>query len=443
MLQDSEHTTESFMASFNQLWIKIPLTLIIVFAVFVSGIYVGKTGTIFGKTVAIAGLVPVSDAVNAKNNVNLDQFWKVWGILNQKFVSASSSGPVSDEDKIRGAIAGLVKSYGDPYTMYFPPKEAEQFQDTIAGNFSGVGMEVGMRKGIITIIAPLPGTPAEKAGLISGDAIASIDGKTTDGMSIDEAVHLIRGEKGTKVKLSIYREGDTEFRKIEVTRDTIDIPTVKTETKDDTFIISLYSFNAVSDTKMEEAMNSFAASKKEKLILDLRGNPGGFMQSAVDIASFYMPAGKIVVRERAGAGGEDKVFRTRNRQVKEFNPKNFVVLVDGGSASASEILAGALHDHNIATIMGVNTFGKGSVQELIDLGDKSSVKVTIARWFTPNDISISNGGLTPNIIIKRTPKDREDNKDPQKDAALRFLKGEDVKSESLTTTVSTSTPSGH
>jgi carboxyl-terminal processing protease len=431
------------MTPFNKLWIKIPLVALIVFAVFVSGIYIGKTGTIFGKSVAIAGLVPVSDATNAKNNVDLEKFWKVWGILNQKFVSASSSGPVSDEDKVRGAIAGLVKSYGDPYTMYFPPKEAEQFQDTIAGNFSGVGMEVGMRKGIITIIAPLPGTPAEKSGLITGDAIVSIDGKSTDGMSIDEAVHLIRGEKGSKVKLAIYREGDTEFRKIEVTRDTIDIPTVKTETKDDTFIISLYSFNAVSDTKMEEAMNAFVASKKDKLILDLRGNPGGFMQSAVDIASFYMPAGKIVVRERAGAGGEDKVFRTRNRQVKEFNPKNFVVLVDGGSASASEILAGALHDHSIATILGVNTFGKGSVQELVDLGDKSSVKVTIARWFTPNDISISNGGLTPNIIIKRSPKDREDNKDPQKDAAIRFLKGEDVKSESLTTTVSTSTTSGH
>ena len=251
-------------------------------------------------------------------------------------------------------------------------------------------------------------------------------------MSIDEAVRMIRGEKGTKVTFSIYREGDKEFRTIEVTRDTIDIPTVKTESVDDTFIISLYSFNAVSDTKMEEAMNAFVASKKEKLILDLRGNPGGFMQSAVDIASFYMPAGKIVVRERAGAGGEDKVFRTRNRQVREFNPKNFVVLVDGGSASASEILAGALHDHAIATVMGVNTFGKGSVQELVDLGDGSSVKVTIARWFTPNDVSISNGGLTPDIIIKRTPKDREDEKDPQKEAALRFLKGEEVKSENLT-----------
>jgi carboxyl-terminal processing protease len=258
-------------------------------------------------------------------------------------------------------------------------------------------------------------------------------------MSIDEAVRLIRGEKGTKVKFSIYRDGDKEFRTIEVTRDTIDIPTVKTETRDDAFIISLYSFNAVSDTKMEEAMNAFVASKKEKLILDLRGNPGGFMQSAVDIASFYMPTGKIVVRERASAGGEDKVFRTRNRQVREFTPSNFVVLVDGGSASASEILSGALHDHTIATIMGVPTFGKGSVQELVELDDGSSLKVTIARWFTPNNVSISNGGLTPDIVIKRTPDDREEGKDPQMDAALRFLKGEKVESESLEAALKTDT----
>ena len=432
MLQDGTHEAEGVMASLNQHWIKIPLTLLIICAIFVSGIYIGKTGTVFGKTVPIVGMLPMSEAAQAKENVDLSEFWKVWGILNDKFVSASSSAPLSEQDKVRGAIAGLVKAFGDPYTTYFPPKDAEQFQDTISGNFSGVGMEVGMRKDIITIIAPLPGTPAEKAGLISGDVIVSIDKKSTEGMSIDEAVRMIRGEKGTKVTFSIYREGDKEFRTIEVTRDTIDIPTVKTESVDDTFIISLYSFNAVSDTKMEEAMNAFVASKKEKLILDLRGNPGGFMQSAVDIASFYMPAGKIVVRERAGAGGEDKVFRTRNRQVREFNPKNFVVLVDGGSASASEILAGALHDHAIATVMGVNTFGKGSVQELVDLGDGSSVKVTIARWFTPNDVSISNGGLTPDIIIKRTPKDREDEKDPQKEAALRFLKGEEVKSENLT-----------
>ena len=193
MLQDGEQSTAGIMASFNQFWIKIPLTLLIMCAIFVSGIYIGKTGTVFGKTVPIVGMLPMSEAAQAKENVDLTEFWKVWGILNDKFVSASSSAPLSEQDKVRGAIAGLVKAFGDPYTTYFPPKDAEQFQDTISGNFSGVGMEVGMRKDIITIIAPLPGTPAEKAGLISGDVIVSIDKKSTEGMSIDEAVRMIRG----------------------------------------------------------------------------------------------------------------------------------------------------------------------------------------------------------------------------------------------------------
>jgi carboxyl-terminal processing protease len=166
------------------------------------------------------------------------------------------------------------------------------------------------------------------------------------------------------------------------------------------------------------------------------------MQSAVDIASFYMPQGKIVVRERASEGGEDKVFRTRSRQVADFNPKNFVVLVDNGSASASEILSGALHDHGIATILGIPTFGKGSVQELVDLDNKDSVKITIARWFTPNGVSISNGGLMPDIIIKRTYDDRDAGKDPQKEAAIKFLHGEKVESQSLETKLPVN-PSGH
>lgn len=431
MIQEGEQKTETFGNAFMRVLSKIVGGVLIATLLFVGGVYVGKTGTVFGKTINIARVLPLPQSVQAKEKADLSEFWKVWALLDEKFISASSSAPLSEEDKIRGAIAGLVASYGDPYTTYFPPAAAQNFQDTIAGNFSGVGMEVGMHKGLVTIIAPLPGTPAEKAGLISGDAIVSIDGKSTEGMSIDEAVRRIRGDKGTVVKFSIYREGDKKFRDIEVTRDTIDIPTVKTETVDDTFIIALYSFNAVSDTKMEEAMNEFVASKKQKLILDLRGNPGGYMQSAVDIASFYMASGKIVVHERASAGGEDKVFRTRNRQVRDFNPNNFVVLVDGGSASASEILAGALHDHGIGTIMGVPTFGKGSVQELMNLDDGSSVKITIARWFTPNGVSISNGGLMPDIIVKRTPDDREASKDPQKDAALRFLKGEKVESEKL------------
>lgn len=434
MIHDEQHKEATSLAKSR--WKGPVIGTLVVLVAFASGLYIGKTESVFGKTINLSEYLPLPSAAKAEDKVNLADFWEVWSLLDQKFVSASSSAKLSDEDKIRGAIAGLVRAYGDPYTVFFPPSEAERFEADISGNFSGVGMEVGMRKGLITVIAPLPGTPAERAGLLPGDVLVSIDKQSTEEMSIDEAVRLIRGEKGTKVTFSIFREGETEFRTVEVVRDTIEIPTVKTETTDDAFIIALYSFNAVSDTKMEEAMNQFVASKKDKLILDLRGNPGGYMQSAVDIASFYMESGKIVVREQAGSGGEDKVFRTRNRQVREFNPKNFVVLVDNGSASASEILAGALKDHGIATVLGVPTFGKGSVQELVDLNDGSSLKVTIARWFTPNGVSISNGGLTPDIIIKRTFEDREAGRDPQKEAALRFLKGETVESETLNSEIS-------
>ena len=405
------------------------LALLLAISTFTSGLYIGQTGSVFGHQVGLLGFWDKSPAVNGQEDVNLTEFWKVWNLLDEKFITASTTKHISADDKIQGAINGMVEAFGDPYTIYLPPKEAARFQEDISGNFSGVGMEVGMREGLITIISPLPGTPAEKSGLISGDVIVKIDDKSTEKMRIDEAVRLIRGEKGTEVKFIIFREGDSEFRTIPVTRDNIDIPTVKTEKIDDTFIISLYSFNAVSETKMQDAVNEFVGSKATKLIIDLRGNPGGFMQSAVDIGSFFLPTGKVVVREKAGKDGEDKVFRSRNRQIREFTTKDLVVLVDGGSASASEILAGALKDHGVATVIGTATFGKGSVQELVELDDGASLKVTVARWFTPNDVSISDGGLKPDIFIARTPANREAGVDPQKDAALRFLKGETVASE--------------
>lgn len=412
-------------------WLGYFMAAVLAVSTFISGIYVGHADALFGKTLNISNYLPQSSEALAKQSVDLQEFWKVWSLLDEKFSSASSTSSVSEQDRVYGAIKGLVDAFGDPYTIYLPPTEAEQFEEDISGNFSGVGMEVGLREGLITIISPLPGTPAEKAGIISGDVLVKIDEKTTEGMRIDEAVKLIRGEKGTVVTFDIYREGKTEFLKIPVTRDTIDIPTVKTEKVGDTFIISLYSFNAVAETKMQDAMNEFVASKSEKLVLDVRGNPGGFLQSAVDIASFFLPTGKVVVREQAGISGEDKIFRSRNRQVKDFTPDTLVVLVDNGSASASEILAGALKDHGVATVIGVPTFGKGSVQELVELDDGSSLKVTIARWFTPNGVSISDGGLAPDITIKRTPENREAGVDPQRDAALKLLRGETVESENL------------
>ena len=368
-------------------------------------------------------------AANSKEDIDLEQFWAVWELLDEKFTSASSTENLSDEERINGAIQGMVDSYNDPYTVFLPPAQNADFTEDISGNFSGIGMEVGIKDKMITLISTLPDTPAEKAGLLPGDLVVKINGESTEGMSIDDAVNRIRGEKGTNVTLSIYREGDLEIKDYTITRDTINIPTVKTEIKDGVFIVRLYSFNAIAEAKMQEAMREFVSSKSKTLILDLRGNPGGYLQGAVAIASFYLPTGKIVVRESFGENKEEKIYRSQGKTIKDFNPKNFVVLVDNGSASASEILAGALKEHGVATVIGTNTFGKGSVQELINLPSGAALKVTVARWLTPNGISISEKGLEPNILINRTPKQRLEGVDPQQDSAINFLKGKEVKSE--------------
>lgn len=396
----------------------IALALLLATATFFSGLHFGSQmqleasiGSFFFKSPE-----PVVD-----DRADLTEFWNVWNILEEKFVAPTTTDPISVEDRVRGAIDGLVRSYGDPYTIYLPPEDAAMFEEDISGNFSGVGMEVGMRDGVVTVIAPLPDSPAEKAGLLAGDAIVRIDDTTTDGMNIDEAVRLIRGEKGTTVKLTIYREGDDEFREISVVRDTINIPTSKVEERGDVFIISLYSFNALAESEMQQALRSFAMSGKKKLILDLRGNPGGYLQGAVNIASYFLPVGKIIVRESFGGDDSEDLYRSSGKDLGPYAPEQIVVLVDGGSASASEILAGALKEHGVATVIGAQTFGKGSVQELVNLDDGSSLKVTIARWLTPNGTSISDGGLTPDIIVERTAEDRTEGKDPQLDAALEFL----------------------
>ncbi|MEK7638825.1 MAG: S41 family peptidase [Patescibacteria group bacterium] len=414
------------------------LALVLAAAAFVSGVQFGQREIPLNDQTA--GLYNLffgqEETVDPSDRPDLSKLWEVWDLLEEKYVTASSTAGVTKEERIEGAIEGLVDTYGDPYTVYLPPEEAAHFNEDISGNFSGVGMEVGLRDGLVTIIAPLPETPAAKAGLLAGDVIVKIDETTTEDMRIDEAVRLIRGEKGTVVILTIFREGEDEFLTIPVTRDTIEIPTVKTEKVDDTFIIALYTFNALSEQKMKDALTDYLQSGSTKLILDLRGNPGGFLQSAVAIGSYFLPAGKVVVTEQSGEGGEEHVFRSRSRQQTSlFSADTFVVLVDNGSASAAEILAGALKDHGVATVIGSVTFGKGSVQELVELDDGASLKVTVARWLTPSGLSISNGGLAPNILINRTPAERLSGADPQKDAALRFLRGEEVTSEAFEDTV--------
>ncbi len=414
---ETETTSSTETRSRIQPLLGIGLSVLLATATFFSGLHIGNGQQLDANIFSF-----FNTETKADNSLDLTEFWNVWNLLDEKFVVSSTTEALSDEQKIQGAIAGLVKSYGDPYTVYMPPQQAAMFEEDISGNFSGVGMEVGIREEMVTVISPLPGSPAEKAGIMAGDTIVRINEESSEGMSIDEAVRLIRGEQGTEVKFTLYRKGEEEFIDITVVRDTISIPTSKTEIKDGAFIISLYSFNAISESEMQNALREFVKSGKKNLVLDLRGNPGGYLQSAVGIASYFLPMGKTIVRESFGGGEKEEVYRSLGRELGSAAPKKFVVLVDGGSASASEILAGALKEHHAATIIGTQTFGKGSVQELMKLDGGASLKVTIARWLTPEGTSISNGGLAPDIVVERTPEDRIAGKDPQMDAALEFLK---------------------
>lgn len=385
---------------------------------FVGGVGVGSQSSqnVFSNVSLFDGLSATPD-----QSANLSDFWRAWNALNAKFVEthASSTMPTAQE-RVWGAIEGLAEAYGDPYTVYLPPEESKMFHDDISGNFEGVGMEVGIGKNnVLTVIAPLKNTPAERSGMLAGDEILSINNTPTDGMSTDAAVKLIRGPKGTEVVFRVMRAG--EIKEIRVVRDVINVPTIESAYNAATgiYTISFYSFTATATNQFEQAIRDMRAQGASKLIIDLRGNPGGYLDSAVAIASKFLPKGAAVVTEDYKGNRENIVHRSSGAGgVAESIP--VVILIDQGSASASEILGGALQDADRATLIGTRSFGKGSVQELIDLGG-GSLKVTVARWLTPNGTSISDGGLTPDIVVERTPEDVLADRDPQMSRAIQFL----------------------
>jgi carboxyl-terminal processing protease len=359
--------------------------------------------------------------VGKPEDVNFSLFWKAWDVLEEKHVPTHNEGTTTNEQKVYGAIKGLAAAYGDPYTTFFPPVENEAFQTEIAGNFEGVGMEVGIKDNIITVIAPLKGTPAANAGIKSGDRIVSINGTTTADMTVEEAVKLIRGKKGTVVTFSLFRDGDTAPHEVKVTRDVINIPTLETEKRSDgIFVIRLFSFTQNSSQLFQTALQEFVESNSSKLILDLRGNPGGYLDSAVEMASWFLPKDALVVKEDSGGRGDDKEYKSYGQNIFNENLK-MVILVDGGSASASEILAGALSEHGVAELVGSQTFGKGSVQELVPLTKDTSLKITIARWLTPKGVSISDQGLKPDFVVPFTQEDANKKIDPQLNKAVEIL----------------------
>jgi len=376
-----------------------------------------------GSTASVVAHLPLmGDGLDATpdQSVDLTDFWKAWNVLEENYVitHASSTMP-SKKDKIYGAIEGLAAAYGDPYTTFFPPTEAKAFAENISGNFAGVGMEIGIKDSVLTVIAPLKGTPAEAAGVKAGDQVIAIDGKSTDGLSTDKAVSEIRGPKGTTVDLSIIRNGKS--LDIKIVRDTIQVP----ETKDGldsatgVYSIALYKFTSNSADLFDQAFSRFKASGATKLIIDLRGNPGGYLDAAVDIASHFLPKGATIVTEDFG-GKEDNDVHTSFGYDDVPASTKIVVLIDGGSASASEILSGALQDAKVATVIGQKSFGKGSVQTLLDI-DKGSLKVTVARWITPAGHWIMGNGITPDITASYTKADTPDGNDTQVVRAIKFL----------------------
>lgn len=343
-------------------------------------------------------------------DVDFDLFWNVWNTVEQKFVDKEK---INRQEMVFGAISGLVASLNDPYTEFLPPAETKLFSEEIKGAFGGIGAEIGIRKKILTIIAPLKGSPAEREGIKAGDKIFKIDDKETVDLSIDEAVRLIRGEPGTEVRLTVFRDTFEKAKEIKVKREIINIPIVTTEKKaDGVFIIHLNRFTENSAYDFRNAVKEFFESKSQKLIVDLRNNPGGYLVSAVDIASWFLAPGEVVARERY-ADGTEEVHRSSGYRLLEKVPT--LLLVNEGSASASEILAGALRDNKGIKLIGAKTYGKGSVQEVEQLPKNSSLKITIAKWLTPKGDEINGKGLEPDIKVELPPAEEQD---PKVDSVL-------------------------
>jgi len=328
---------------------------------------------------------------------NLSLFWEVWDILEREYPFEQPS----PQEKIFGAITGLVDSYGDDYSAFFEPIGNKFFEQTISGRFAGAGMEIGIRSGLLTIISPLVGSPAEKAGFKPGDIITHVDEINVIGKTFTEVLDLIRGEIGTSSTITIVRPSESvDSINISFVRDLIQIPVLEDEVVGDTFVIHLYNFNESSEEVFLESLERFKESGKSQLILDMRNNPGGYLNSSINIASYFLPQGKVIVRESFGIKDtEAQTFRSLGYDLLSDHNYSLHIIINEGSASAAEIVAGALQEHGVARIVGVTSFGKGSVQQVIDLQQDTSLKLTIAKWLTPKGIEISNIGIKPDVVV--------------------------------------------
>jgi carboxyl-terminal processing protease len=358
----------------------------------------------------------------AMDSADFKQFWTVWNDIKTNYYKQ----PVTDIDLFHGALEGLASAVKDPYTSYFTPTDAKAFEDDLKGSFSGIGAEIGVKDNQLQIIAPLPDTPAEKAGVKARDLILQIDGKDSINMSATEAVMKIRGEKGTTVSLKLGRtEKDLKTGKstvnpidVTITRDTIIVKSVKvTDEGKGIWRITISSFDENSADDFAKAANEVSVKNPKGVIIDVRNDPGGYLDRAVRILGAWLPGEDVVLQRKQG--------QITNRYKGDgngiFKGVPTMVLINEGSASAAEILAGALQDYGVATIVGKTSFGKGSVQDYLQYDDGSALKITISEWVTPKERSINETGITPDVSVELTNDDFTANRDPQLAKAIEIL----------------------
>lgn len=384
---------------------------------FGSGYKIGEFKTLKQRNV-ISGY-SFKNASNANNNVDFALFWDTWQKVEDKFVDKKK---IDEKKMYYGAIKGMVASLEDPYTFFLTPDENKQSKDDLGGKFEGIGAQLGLKEGRIVIVAPLKNSPAEKAGLKSSDVIEKVDGQSTKGWTLGQAVSKIRGEKGTKVKLGILRQQQT--REFTITRDQIQVSSVELnyEKKNNDQVAHLRVNQFGDDTNdewdkaVEDIQSKWKKNEIKGIVLDLRDNPGGYLDSSVYLAAEFLPETTVVVKQESTVH-EDRVY-TVERKGKLLDIP-VTVLVNQGSASASEILAGALRDHKRATLVGEKSFGKGSVQEALDLDNGAGLHVTVAKWILPNGDWINGKGIDPEIKITNEVKEgntltKEDDKQLEK-----------------------------
>lgn len=343
-------------------------------------------------------------------------FWEAWRLVQQEYYNRAA---VDSKKMTYGAIEGMVSSLGDPHTSFSTPQEARVSEDDLRGSFEGIGVTVEMKDGKLTVVAPLADSPGAKAGILPGDVVTHVDGRDISGLDMLDAISLIRGPRGTKVHLTIAREGKESPLEFDVERAEIKLVSVQSRMLDGDFAyVSIASFGANTSDELVRELRTLLAKHPKGLVLDLRNNPGGLLTAAVDVSSQFLSDGVVLYEQRADKDREP--FKVKEGGVAKDVP--MVVLINKGSASASEIVAGALQDYGRAKLVGEPTFGKDTVQNVHQLSDQSSLRVTIARWYTPKLQDIHEKGLKPDIEVTLDEKSLSEGRDLQLERAIEQLK---------------------